>query len=225
MAGMKATLLIFVVVAMVGCGEKEPELESKQEPELRSEKVITPDEAANELFVEAVELVDEAESREATNVAAAIEKYEQALEKLQTISSEYKKSDLAVKLVSGETLFTGKSLRQIRERVVELKQWVFEAERIAAEGGAVKFQSAVVEEAVRVRLKKPKGELTKADLENLTYLYLRNTKITDAGLKEVAKMQQLTDLNLDDTKITDENAAELKKTLPKCKITHSYKKD
>ena len=34
-------------------------------------------------------------------------------------------------------------------------------------------------------------------------LYLRNTKITDAGLKELNKLDKLTSLDLANTKITD----------------------
>ena len=45
-----------------------------------------------------------------------------------------------------------------------------------------------------------------------------DTKFTDAGLKDIAKLQKLTFLELGDTKITDEDAAELKKALPKCDI-------
>ena len=101
-------------MCLAGCGKKEPEL--------RSEKVITPDEAANELFVEAIELVSKAKSEENTNIPAAIKSYEEALVKIRKIVNEYKKSDLAVKLVSGETLFTGKSMAQIEERVGELQR-------------------------------------------------------------------------------------------------------
>ena len=43
----------------------------------------------------------------------------------------------------------------------------------------------IVEKAVLLSLEKPEGELTEADLENVTALVLRRTKITDAGLKEV----------------------------------------
>ena len=55
-----------------------------------------------------------------------------------------------------------------------------------------------IEAAVRKELKKPEGELTKADLANsqLYQLYLGDTKTTDAGLKEAAKLQQLTLLSL-----------------------------
>ena len=109
-----------------------------------------------------------------------------------------------------------------------------------------KEQSAIVEKAIRSEfsLNKPTGELTKADLDkvtvlgldntkitnaglkevaklqNLTFLNLGSTKITDAGLKELAKLQNLKGLSLDDTNITDEGAAELKKALPKCFIRH-----
>ena len=109
-----AFIALLALVVAAGCGKKEPEL--------RSEKVITPDEAANELFVEAIELVSKAKSEENTNIPAAIKSYEEALVKVRKIVNEYKKSDLAVKLVSGETLFTGKSMAQIEERVDELQR-------------------------------------------------------------------------------------------------------
>ena len=83
----------------------------------------------------------------------------------------------------------------------------------------------IVEKAIRRQIGKPNGGLTKVDLAKVTMLALRSTKITDAGLKEIAKLQKLEILNLSDTKITDENAAELGKALPKCRIFHSYKKE
>ena len=100
----------------------------------------------------------------------------------------------------------------------------------------------IVEERVRVELRKPAGELTNADLANVTYLILSGTKITDAslkelaklknltrlslgsteitdaGLEEVAKLKNLTSLNLSRTQITKAGVAELKKALPKCEI-------
>ena len=76
----------------------------------------------------------------------------------------------------------------------------------------------IVEKAVRKELEKPEGELTKADLEKVRELDLGNTQITDAGLKEIAKLQNLTHLYLNDTKITDEGAAEFQRALPKCRI-------
>ena len=100
----------------------------------------------------------------------------------------------------------------------------------------------IVEKAVREELEKPKGKLTEADLEKVAGLSLSATKITDAGLKDVAKLQQLIVLRLDGTHITDAGlkevaklqkltvlglsgpqitkagVAELKKALPKCTI-------
>ncbi len=61
----------------------------------------------------------------------------------------------------------------------------------------------VVEKAIREKLKKPEGELTEADLAKVTPLNLWGTKITDVGLKDVAKLQQLKWLHLINTKITD----------------------
>jgi Leucine-rich repeat (LRR) protein len=108
----------------------------------------------------------------------------------------------------------------------------------------------IVEKAIKVALNKPpewstdSNELTKVDLAMVTKLSLGSTKITDADLKELAKMQQLTDLDLSytkitdagrrdiakmkqltdlylrDTKITDAGAAELRKAMPKCEINH-----
>ena len=61
----------------------------------------------------------------------------------------------------------------------------------------------IVETAVRENLKKPEGEITKAELAKVTRLNLGFTKITDEGLKDVAKLQQLEWLILINTKITD----------------------
>ena len=77
---------------------------------------------------------------------------------------------------------------------------------------------AIVEKAVREDLEKPEGELTEAELEKVTSLFLYRTQITDAGLKEVAKLQKLEELWLDGTKVTAEGVAELKKALPNCEI-------
>ena len=82
----------------------------------------------------------------------------------------------------------------------------------------VNITNPIVEEAIRNSLKKPEGKLTEADLAKVTELNLRGPKITDAGLKDIAKMQQLTRLRLSRTKVTKAGVAELQKALPKCKI-------
>ena len=50
-----------------------------------------------------------------------------------------------------------------------------------------------------------------AKLQNLKYLSLDNTRITDVGLKEVAKLQKLEWLRLDRTNITDAGLKEVAK--------------
>ena len=116
----------------------------------------------------------------------------------------------------------------------------------------VLINDPVLKEYLGKRLKKPYGKfappmkLTETDLAKVVFLNLVRTKITDAGLKEVAKLQQLSTLNLRHTKTTDaglkdvakmkqlkelymENTqvtkagvAELQKALPKCKIRSNY---
>ena len=101
---------------------------------------------------------------------------------------------------------------------------------------------SILEKQIREALKKPEGELTKADLKKvtgislhstqvtdavlkevaklkkLTHLSLSGTKTTDAGLKEVAKLQKLKLLSVADTKVTKAGVAEFKKALPNCNI-------
>ena len=62
-----------------------------------------------------------------------------------------------------------------------------------------------------------------AKLKQLTSLDLRSCwRITDGGLKELAKLEQLTKLNLRDTKVTKAGVAQLQKALPKCIISHDF---
>ena len=61
----------------------------------------------------------------------------------------------------------------------------------------------IVEKAIHESLEKPKGELTEADLDQVVSVNFGNSKITDAGLRELAKLQNLKGLSLEDTKITD----------------------
>ena len=184
---MKQILLILAVV-LVGCGKKEPDL--------RPEKIITPNEAANELFVEAVGLISRADE---TTGQSAIALYEQGLGKLEEIITKHGRSDLAVKLISGETLFTNRSLKEIRDKVNKLKI------------SQVEFSDPIVEEAVREELGKHFGRLTVADLERVEVLNLGETQITNAGLKEVAKLQNLIQLWLHDTQITNADLKEVAK--------------
>jgi len=107
-------------------------------------------------------------------------------------------------------------------------------------------QNVIVERAIRAEIKKPEGKLIRENLEKLTDLRLSYTDISDAGLKEVAKLQQLrnlalnkaeiTDANLKElaklqqlstlsllgTKVTNEGVAQLKEALPNCYILHDF---
>jgi Leucine-rich repeat (LRR) protein len=57
-----------------------------------------------------------------------------------------------------------------------------------------------------------------APLKNLQILDLSGTRVTDAGLKELALLKNLQALDLAGTKVSDEGIKELKKSLPKCTI-------
>ena len=61
-------------------------------------------------------------------------------------------------------------------------------------------------------------ELFLIKLKKLRMLQVSGTKITNASLKELAKMQSLIALSLSDTKVTRDGVAELKKALPNCTI-------
>ena len=69
----------------------------------------------------------------------------------------------------------------------------------------------LIEKAVREKIDKPMGQLTEADLGKIMNLFLTNTQITGASLKEVAKLQNLTLLFLNHTIITDAGLKELAK--------------
>ena len=69
----------------------------------------------------------------------------------------------------------------------------------------------IVEKATRERINKPEAELTEADLAKVTRHWLTNTNVTDAGLKDVAKMRMLEMLCLSNTKITDAGLKEVSK--------------
>ena len=58
-----------------------------------------------------------------------------------------------------------------------------------------------VERQIRGAIKKPTGELTKADLEKVTYLYLSINQLT--SVKGLEKLTQLKTLNLNGNKLTD----------------------
>jgi len=187
---MPSSTLYAVLLALVlgvGCGKKEPELST--------EKVITPDEAANKLFVEAVELVSEAKSKEGTNLTLAIKSYEEAAGKVRKIVSDYKESDIAVKLVSDEALLKGESMVQIEGRVRELQRekvrQAKEAERLAE---AERVKKLKLEEKVVGEYEyEQDGDTFKGVfLENGTHFFYTNGKKSTIELKwEISKDGEL----------------------------------
>ncbi|MDP7269591.1 MAG: leucine-rich repeat domain-containing protein, partial [Pirellulales bacterium] len=58
-----------------------------------------------------------------------------------------------------------------------------------------------IEKAIRKKINKPTGELTKADLEKVTRLSLKNNQLTD--VKGLEKLTQLKHLDLEDNQLTD----------------------
>jgi Leucine-rich repeat (LRR) protein len=56
------------------------------------------------------------------------------------------------------------------------------------------------------------------ELKNLTHLDLDNTKVTDAGFKQLKELKNLTDLDLAGAKITAAGLKEFRSALPKCFI-------
>ena len=59
----------------------------------------------------------------------------------------------------------------------------------------------VIEAAIRKKIKKPTGELTKADLKKVRGLYFVHDQLTD--VKGLEKLNQLTELSLVDNQLTD----------------------
>jgi len=126
-------------------------------------------------------------------------------------------------------------MKQILVMMVLVGQFVMADEKLITD--------PIVEESVREELNKPTGELTEADLRKAEVLWYKTllpfpplsnaglkevaklhqlrrlmvgpsiliNKITDAGFKEVAKLQKLEVLILANTKITDEGLKEVAK--------------
>jgi hypothetical protein len=86
----------------------------------------------------------------------------------------------------------------------------------AAKAEAAVADAKVIEAAIRRLIKKPTGELTKADLKEVAHLSFRGKKLTEVP-KGLEMLTQLTELWLDDNKLTDvrdlENLAKLESLL------------
>ena len=105
---------------------------------------------------------------------------------------------------------------------------------------------AVIESAIRLEINKPEGELTKADFERVTVLFLINTQLTNANalvgltqldtlllqkntdltdISALARFTKLTSLTLlDNPNLTKAQIEKLQKALPKRAIKHNATK-
>ena len=82
----------------------------------------------------------------------------------------------------------------------------------------VNIANPIVEKAIRKELKKPTGELTKADLEKVTFLDLSSKQLA-AVPKGLEKCAQLRVLDLgDNSDLTKAQITKLQKALPNCTI-------
>ena len=99
----------------------------------------------------------------------------------------------------------------------------------------VNIADPIVEKAIRKSLKKPTGELTKADLEKVTRLSLKNNQLTEVpkdlefadnkltDVKGLEKLTQLSVLFLDgNPDLTKAQIDQLQKALPKCRILSNF---
>ena len=108
----------------------------------------------------------------------------------------------------------GELVKRAEEKAAKVKAVAAEAKAAA--------DWKVIEKPIREELEKPTGELTKADLENVTGLDLGRNQLTD--VKGLERLTQLKNLWLkDNPDLTKAQIAELQKALPKCKIEHNAK--
>ncbi len=118
-----STFLICAVSCLAGCGtgEEVPQAapESKAAPN-NTEKAITSNEAANQLFDETLKLIARGEAAGQEFVTA--EHYEKALDNIRKIVKKHPESAIARQVISNEKLFLGKSLTQFEDHVKGVRE-------------------------------------------------------------------------------------------------------
>jgi tetratricopeptide (TPR) repeat protein len=78
----------------------------------------SPEKKANKLFVEAVQQTQLAQEAERDDYVTALKFYEEALQRVETIISRYPSSDIAVKIIQGESRIGLFSATELTKRVV-----------------------------------------------------------------------------------------------------------
>jgi len=156
---MKTTFIALLALCLcLGCGKK-------------------PDEAANVLFVEATKLISQAEAKEDADYKAAIADYEKALELIQKITDKYPETDLAVKLVSNETVFTGQTLAQIKARM----DWLARTPERAEESRRAEERRRADEEKRRAEERRRAEEMRRAEEKRMARAKLLRWEFKTGG--------------------------------------------
>jgi hypothetical protein len=184
---MKRLLVCLLLVAVVGCGGD-----------------LNTNEQANKLFVEAVQLIALAEARSHKGWdEEAVKDYEKALLNVHKIIDDYDTSDIAVKLISGDTLFTGNTLADIRDELALAELRVM-AQPLATLGTiSYDHDRNVIEADLRNSLVSNTDLVLLREQVGLKRLILQSTHITDAGLEHLKRLPNLRYLNLENTNITN----------------------
>jgi len=208
---MKRLLVCLLLVGVVGCGESEPAKETPANEAGSQAMKLDPNRKANALFVEAVQLI---ESAEAKSLGNAIKDYEQALMNIQTIIDDYSESDLAVKVISGEASFAGRTLADISLRITELRNPAAALEKLLEDaGGLRRWQKD--EEGYIIGVSFRRIAITDTDLVLLEGLPKLNVVhdvhgISDAGLVHLKRLTSLWEVDITSGEITDAGLEHLK---------------
>ena len=236
---MKQLLLICAVVALVGCWKKEaPKGEirvrvQRSTPYQELPKATVGKLIANPIVEKAIRKSLKKPTGELTE--ANLEKVKElylGVNKLTDVKGLEKLTQLTDLGLKDNPDLTKAQIAELQKALPKCK--------IYSNLPLTKEESAqFIEAVIRKKLKKPIGELTKADMTKVTRLDIRDNGLTD--VKGLEKLTQLTFLDLYDNKLTDVKGLEkltqltylslsnnpdltkaqinqLKKTLPKCLI-------
>ena len=236
MWGMKHFLLLIAVVVLVGCDKQEQTDTNESTPSTNTNKINgTTAKPVKELTLEE-KIVGTYEKKFNEGTMKLVILENGTVEKYK---NGEKTDDFEWKIVGKEVHLGGgmppvgvckiepngdlTTIAEIwkRERKDEKKEDQITFKKIKTEDKAAKAEAAVadakvIEAAIRRLIKKPTGELTKADLKEVARLSFRGKKLTEVP-KGLEMLTQLTELWLDDNKLTDvrdlENLAKLESLL------------